>query len=181
MMEDLAMHMMEIIMNSVKANSSLIKIFISSLSKTNETIIEIIDDGCGMDKEMLEKVTDPFTTSRTTRKVGLGVSFMKGLCESCDGTFIMKSEVGKGTYLKDTIRKDHIDAPPLGDIGELIMISIQSNENIDYELVYIDDYNEFAFKSKTIKEELSGISLLEPEILLWIKEYINQEIRKERS
>ena len=179
MMEDLAMHMMEIIMNSIKANSSLIKILISNLNKTNKIILEIIDDGYGMDKDLLERVTNPFTTSRTTRKVGLGVSFMKGLCETCDGTFEIESKVSIGTSLKATIRKDHIDVPPLGDIGELMMMCIQSDENIDYELTYIDDYKEFVFKSKTIKEELMGVSLSEPDILLWIKEYINQEIRKE--
>lgn len=179
MMEDLAMHMMEIVMNSIKANATLIQIYISILSSSNEILIKIIDNGCGMDEELLNRVTNPFTTSRITRKVGLGVSFMKALCESCDGSFSITSEVNKGTTVLATMRKDHIDVPPLGNLGELLMIAIQSNENIDYELYYEDDLHEFVFKSKMIKKELDGISLNEPEILLWIKEYINQEIRKE--
>ncbi len=179
MMEDLAMHMMEIIMNSIKANSTLIKISISFLTQTNKIMIEIIDNGCGMNKELLDRVTNPFTTSRTTRKVGLGVSFMKGLCESCDGEFSIQSEVGVGTSVLASIRKDHIDVPPLGNIGELMMMCIQANENIDYILTYKDDLDEFVFESITIKEELCGVSINEPEILLWIKEYINQQIRKE--
>ncbi|MBQ7245526.1 MAG: sensor histidine kinase [Firmicutes bacterium] len=176
MMEDLAMHMMEIIMNSIHANSQNIEVKIEESEEKNLIEMSIKDDGKGMTKELLCKIVDPFTTGRTTRKVGLGVSFMKGLTEMCDGSFDVSSEVGKGTLLKASVRRDNIDVPPMGDLGEMMMQCIMADEKIDFDFSYKTDRDEFCFSTKEIKRELDGVSLLEPEILIWIKSYINEGI-----
>ena len=181
MMEDLAMHILEILMNSIKADST--KIILKILDSFEKDIISfsIEDDGKGMDEDMVQRAADPFTTSRTTRRIGMGLAFMKGLAETCGGSFNIESTVGKGTKVTASVQKLNIDTPELGDLGEMMMEAIQSDENIDYVLEYTTDYGQFVFESSFIKKELEGVSLLEPEILIWIKEYINQGIEQAKE
>ena len=181
MMEDIAMHILEILMNSIKAGASKIILTIYDSLQDDVIAISVEDNGKGMDEAMTKKAADPFTTSRTTRKIGMGLAFMKGLAETCNGTFEIQSQVGVGTVVKATVQKLNIDTPDLGDIGEMMMEAIQSDENIDYVLDYKTDFNQFVFESETVKRELDGVSLLEPEILLWIKEYINQGIEQAKE
>lgn len=175
-MQDLAMHILELLMNSIHANS--FNIYLSIRNSLKDNIIEIMlkDDGKGMDDETLKNVTSPFSTSRKTRKIGLGVAFMKALCDQCNGSLIIKSEVNKGTDIIAKIQKNHWDVPPLGNLGEMMMYAIQANENIDYQFIYIDDQHQFDFNTNQIKEEITPIKINEPDILIWIKEYINQGI-----
>lgn len=176
MMLDLAMHILEILMNSIHALAKNIKFSIRD-SKLDDKIIMIVeDDGKGMSEEQVSKITSPFMTGRTTRKVGLGVAFLKGLTEQCNGEFKVSSKLGEGTTVSASVQRSFIDTPPMGDIGEIIMECIQANEDIDYLFTYKTDEDEFVFDTKEIKKELEGVSLLEPSVLLWIKDYINQNI-----
>lgn len=176
MMLDLAMHILEILMNSIHALAKNIKFSIHD-SKLDDKIIMIVeDDGKGMSEEQVSKITSPFMTGRTTRKVGLGVAFLKGLTEQCNGEFKVSSKLGEGTTVSASVQRSFIDTPPMGDIGEIIMECIQANEDIDYLFTYKTDEDEFVFDTKEIKKELEGVSLLEPSVLLWIKDYINQNI-----
>ena len=181
MMEDLAMHMLEIIMNSIGADARLIRIVITDSILRNLILMEIEDDGRGMTPEFLARVTDPFTTSRNTRSIGMGLAFMKGLTETCGGSLHIDSTLGVGTKLTASVQRDHIDTPPMGNIGAMMMQCIQSNEDIDYELRYITDVNEFLFRTADIKEQLEGVSICEPDILLWIRSYINEGIEQAKE
>ncbi|MBQ1468875.1 MAG: sensor histidine kinase [Solobacterium sp.] len=181
MMEDLAMHMIEIIMNSIHANSRNISIRILDSKLQNTIRMTIQDDGKGMSEEFVKKVTDPFTTSRTTRSVGMGLAFMKGLTEQCAGDFTIESTLGVGTTLTASVQKDHIDTPPMGNIGSMMMQCIQADENIDFVLEYKTDSNEFLFRTVDIREQLEGVSMLEPSILLWIRSYINEGIEQAKE
>ncbi|NCB33580.1 MAG: ATP-binding protein [Erysipelotrichia bacterium] len=181
MMEDLAMQILELLMNSIQAGSRKIILKIRDSLKDNVISIDLRDDGKGMSQDLVKKVTDPFTTSRTTRKVGMGVAFMKGLTEECNGTFAVKSDVGKGTCISATVQKDFIDTPPIGDLGEMMMACIQANEDISYEMIYETDTYKFVFASSEIKEQLAGVSMLDSSILLWIKEYINQNVEGKKE
>ena len=96
-MQDLAMHILELLMNSIHANSFNIYLTVKNSIKENLIEIILIDDGKGMDEKTLNNVTSPFSTSRTTRKIGLGVAFMKALCDQCNGTLVITSEINKGT------------------------------------------------------------------------------------
>ncbi len=181
MMEDLAMHLLEILMNSIHAGAKKIIVKIINSTKHDLIFVSVLDDGKGMDEETARKAADPFHTSRKTRKVGMGLAFLKGLAEMCGGTFTLVSEPGKGTAVEATVQKSNIDTPPLGDIGEIMMDSIQANGEIEYELIYSDDDGQFTFSTNEVKEMLDGVSILEPEILLWIKDYINQGISKSKE
>lgn len=177
-MQDLAMYILEILMNSIHADSKLIKLLISFSKDKDEVLLVLEDDGRGMDEELLKRVVSPFATTRTTRKIGLGVAFLKELCESCEGDLLIESTVGVGTKTTAKYKLSHIDAPPLGNLGEMMMFSIQANQEIDYEFDYREDGYQFKFDTKEIRKELGGLKLDDPEILLWIKDYINQQTRR---
>lgn len=178
MMEDLAMHTLEILMNSVHAGAKNIKLEIDDSAEKDELLITVLDDGKGMDEETAKRASDPFYTSRTTRKIGMGLAFLRGLAETCGGAFSLESERGKGTKVSASVQRSNIDTPPLGDLGEMMMETIQANGDIEYELAYVTDTDRFQFSTKEAKEMLEGVSILEPEVLLWIKEYINEGIKQ---
>ena len=176
MMEDLAMQILELLMNSIQADASHIHLTIRESKAEDRIFITLKDDGKGMSEEFVARVTDPFTTTRTTRKVGMGVAFFKGMTEICNGTFSIDSTVGEGTTIDATVQRDWIDTPPIGDLGEMMMYCIQADEDISYVLTYTTDTDEFVFQSDEVKAMLEGVSLQEPDILIWIKEYINDGI-----
>ena len=163
-------------MNSIGAGAS--KILLKIKNSYKEDVIDIVveDDGKGMSEETAKKAASPFSTSRTTRKIGMGLAFLKGLCDTCNGKFEIESEEGVGTKVKASIQKSHIDTPEIGDLGEISMDILQGNEDLNYTLEYNSDVGSFIFSLEEIKQELGGVSINEPEILLWIKDYINQGI-----
>ena len=175
-MQDLAMHILEILMNSIHACAKNIKFIVQDSLINDKIIMTVEDDGKGMTEEQVQNISSPFMTGRTTRKVGLGVAFLKGLTEQCNGEFLVESKVGVGTKVSASVQKSFIDTPPMGDLGEIMMECIQASDQIDYLFEYKTDTKEFIFDTKEIKKELDGVSLLEPSILLWIKDYINQQI-----
>lgn len=179
MMQDLAMYIIEILMNSIHANSHNIICHIEIKTSINQLLIIIEDDGKGMNDELLANVTNPFTTTRKTRKIGLGVAFLQHLCDQCNGDLTIKSKENIGTITMVKLPFDHWDIPPLGNIGQMMMFCIQANANIDFILQYIKDEHTFFFDTKLIKQELGEVNIDEPDILLWIKEYINQGIKGE--
>ncbi len=176
-MVELSLHVLDIVQNSIKANASLVEITICEDTKTNLLSIEIIDNGCGMEKEFLKDVTNPFRTTRTTRKVGLGISMFKSAAELTGGNFEIWSEVGKGTGLKAVFVYDSIDRQPLGDMASTMTTVINANPDIDYLYKHSFNGNEFDFDTRQIRGVLGAdISLSEPDVLNWIDEYIKNEI-----
>lgn len=177
MMQNLSMHVLDIALNSVRANASQITIEIVDSEQNDLISIEISDNGCGMDEETLKKVLDPFYTSRTTRRIGLGIPFFKELAEQCNGSFDLKSQVNVGTRIRCVMQKSHWDTPPMGDLGDAVMLVWTSKEANQIHFDYKTDQNQFSFDSKEIKAILGEeISVCEAEILNWCKEYINQSI-----
>lgn len=177
-MNELSLYILDIAQNSLAAKSKNVYITITESKKNNLLTFNIVDDGCGMSKETLERVTSPFYTSRTTRKVGLGLPLFKELCEQCFGTFTITSEEGKGTNLTGTFVLDNIDLPPIGDIeGSLYILAI-NEQNIDIYFKYQTDEEDFSFSTKEIKEILDGVSLNDPLVLTWLKDYIKDGLNR---
>ncbi|HKL11346.1 MAG TPA: ATP-binding protein [Clostridia bacterium] len=177
-MKELSMHILDIAQNSVHADSKLVEIEISENIKKNILEISIKDDGKGMDEETLKKVTDPFYTSRTTRKVGLGIPMLKSAAETCDGSFSMKSEVGKGTELTASFRYDHIDRAPLGNIVDTVVTVVISDINIDFIYRHHVDDRCFKLDTREIKEVLGDVPLNNVDVICWIKDHIKEGIEK---
>lgn len=178
-MPDIATHILDIVYNSIRALASLIKISILDSDISNQITIEIIDNGCGMDKTTLNNVVDPFYTTRKTRKVGLGIPLFKEGALLTGGSFDISSTVGGGTKLKVTYIKDNIDCPPIGDLPTVLVTLIQANENINYEFLYKTDNNKYEFNTIDIKAVLEDVKINEPSIILWLKDYIKEGLYNE--
>ncbi len=177
-MKDLSLHVLDIVQNSVVAGALLIKIDVIEDIKSDKLTLIVEDNGKGMSKEFLERVTDPFSTSRTTRKVGLGIPMFKHAAESTGGSFSIESEVGKGTKTMAVFGHSHIDRQPLGDMAETMFSLVGCNKDIDFIYKHIHNENEFVFDTKEIKKLLDGVDITEPDILMWIKSYIEEGIEE---
>jgi hypothetical protein len=175
-MKELSLHILDILQNSIEAKANLIEIYIIESLKEDIYQICVKDNGVGMSKEMLSKVTDPYCTSRTTRKVGLGIPLFKQIAELAEGSFNIESEPNKGTTLVAKFRHSNIDRPILGDIAGVIVFTAASNENIRFIYKHNTDAGEYIFDTKEIKEAIDGVSLNQPKIIRFLKEMINENL-----
>lgn len=143
---------------------------------TTEDFLEfaVRDNGKGMPPEFLAQVADPFTTGRTTRKVGLGIPLLKHAAESTGGGITLSSTVGVGTEITARFGYSHIDRQPLGDMAETLLGLLTSYEEIDFVYSHRKDSKEFQMDTREIKQLLGGVSLKEPEVMLWLSEYLKE-------
>lgn len=165
---------MDILQNSIRAEAKCITLSLEL--KDKKLLLEFIDDGKGIDKEMLAKVEDPFFTTRTTRKIGLGISLLKQNCEKTDGYFLLTSQVGKGTKLKAIFNYTSIDMLPIGDLVGVFMLCVIANENIQFILKTKSEENNFLFDTEEIKKELEITQFNSVELNNYIKDYIKGNI-----
>ena len=175
-MTELSLNILDIAENSVKAGASLTEIRVEALSHRNLLEIIIRDNGCGMTKEQVQKVIDPFYTTRTTRKVGLGVPFFKESAEAAGGSFFIESEVGVGTTVKASYELDNIDRMPMGDLTATIHTLVTMHEDMDFLFTYKVNENEFVLDTRELREILGDISFKEYEVSNYIKEYLKENI-----
>lgn len=172
-MKELSLHILDIVMNSVKAEASLIDISLTE-DGTLFTVC-VTDNGCGMDAEFLARVQDPFTTSRTTRKVGLGIPLLKLAAEQTGGSFSIESEPGRGTSLTAAFSSNHLDKPPLGDMVSTIVTLIQGSPETDFAYRHTTPSGEASLDTRELRQALDGVPLNEPEVLAWIQENLSEE------
>lgn len=176
-MKELSLHILDIVQNSISAGASLVEIEIIQNTNKDEFILQIEDNGHGIDKEMLRKIKDPFFTTRTTRKIGLGIPLLKAAAERCKGELSIESEVGKGTKVIASFIDSNIDRAPLGNMWDTLAGLIICSEKIDF--VYKHSYNEkiFMLDTREIKKTLQEVPITSPDVLEWIREYIKEGIK----
>jgi len=178
-MKELSLHILDIGQNSVSAGAALIEIEIIEDHTQDILSIKIIDNGCGMDEETVRKVIDPFYTSRTTRKVGLGVPMFKANAEQCSGTFKIESQLGVGTVVEATFQHSHIDRVPLGDMPETIMAMVMANASGELVYRHTLDSRNFTFDTREIREVLGDdVPLDSLDVLLWIKGHVEEGLQE---
>lgn len=153
-MKELSLNVLDIVQNSIRAGADNIRIEIRESSQSNSLIIKIIDNGSGMDEEILAKADDPFTTSRTTRKIGMGIPLLKYHAELTGGSLKIESKAGVGTAVTAFFTWDHIDRQPMGDICGVYRILLMAEKNIDFEFYHSTDKGEYEFKSSEAKKLL---------------------------
>jgi len=173
-MEDLSLSVLDIAQNSLAAGARHLRIEVLGFPERDLLEITIEDDGRGMRKELLEKVTDPFVTTRKTRKVGLGIPLLKMTAEMAGGSFSIESEPGVGTRVKATFGYSHIDRPPVGNMAETITTIIQGNPEVSLLYIRAEEQDSFEFDSEAVSAALGDVPLREPEVLQWIREYIEE-------
>ena len=175
-MKELSLNILDITQNSISANASLITVTVEKDSKNNLLTLSIEDNGKGMSEEFVKNVCDPFVTTRTTRKVGMGIPLLKLAAEQTGGRFEIESELGVGTTVRATFTLNHIDRIPLGDVGQTMSMLASCNENVNFVYRHISDGEEFLFDTEQIKEALGGVPLNEPDVVIWMQEYIKEGI-----
>lgn len=172
-MRELSLHILDIVENSVKAGAKLIEVTVSA--EKSVLTITVKDDGKGMSGEFLSKVCDPFTTTRTTRKVGMGIPLFKMAAEAAGGSFAIMSEEGKGTTVNASFEIDNVDRAPLGDLAGTIVT--QLSDDVDYVWTYRVDDREYVFDTREVKEQLDGTPIDSPEIIMFIQDLLNENIQ----
>lgn len=177
-MRELSLHLMDIAQNSISAGASLIQIRLSELRAGHSLRITIEDDGRGMSEEQVKQVTDPFYTTRTTRKVGLGVPLFKMAAEMTGGAFSIRSEEGKGTLLTADFDTAHLDMIPLGDMEQTILLLIHSNPDLDFVYARSLDGHEFVLDTRQLREILGDVPLNNPDVTVWMREYLEENIQE---
>lgn len=175
-MKELSLNILDVAENSVKAGATLTEILLDETETDLKLIIK--DDGCGMDEETVKSVVDPFYTTRTTRKVGLGVPLLKLAAEQTEGSFDIASSVDKenhGTVVTAVFKKNHIDFTPLGDVAASIVTLIQGHPDTDFYFCHTKGESEVSVDTRQLREILEGVPLDSYEVIKWTEEYLKEQ------
>ena len=177
-MRELSLNILDIAQNSIVAGASLTEILVEENTTEKTLLIGIYDNGKGMTEEQVRNVQDPFFTTRTTRKVGMGIPLFKMAAEQTGGSFSIKSQPGVGTRVEARFKTDSIDFTPLGDMSSTIATIVCMNEDKDFIYTRIVDDAEFKFSSADIKTVLDGVPLSEPSVMSWVEGYISEQTQQ---
>ncbi len=184
-MQDLSQHILDIIENSISAQASKIRISILLNISENKLKINIMDNGLGMDEELIKQVQSPFYTSKKNRKrkVGLGIPLFKQNAEMCGGSFSITSEKSLGTRINAVFQYNHIDRMPIGKLADTLLNSIMGHQEVDFIIDLRSTYlngieNSYTFSTQEVKKEINGIPLTYPDVYLFIQSNLNEEIKK---
>lgn len=158
-MEDLSLHLLDIAENSVAAEASLIVIRIEEDQDRDILVLTVEDNGRGMDRRTLSQALDPFFTTKTVRRIGLGLSLLAEAARAAGGSFHLDSKLGKGTELRATFQLSHIDRQPLGDMSETLSTLIMGNPEVEIHYHHVYNGAEYSLNTAEIRERLGGTSL----------------------
>jgi anti-sigma regulatory factor (Ser/Thr protein kinase) len=175
-LRELALHLLDIAENSVSAHADTIRISVEEDHARDRLRMSVEDNGAGMSAETVARVVDPFVTSRTTRKVGLGIPLLKAAAEACDGGLVIRSEVGKGTCVEIDFQQSHIDRMPLGSLKETILTLVVGSPEVHWIFNYTVDGKTFTFDDQPVKEALDGVPMSEPLVLEYLRETLEDGI-----
>lgn len=174
MLPEISLNILDIANNSIRAGADLVKIEIRISKKEDLLTVRITDNGCGMTKELISKVEDPFFTTRSTRDVGLGIPFLKQAAEITGGSMLIESIPNQGTTIKASFGLSHIDRMPLGDICSTIYTLILANQTIDFLYIYECDNKEYQLDTRSLRQIIDDVPFDTPEISNFIKEYLRE-------
>jgi anti-sigma regulatory factor (Ser/Thr protein kinase) len=174
-MQDLSLHILDIVENSVAASANKIEIRIAEDKKKDLLSVEVIDNGSGMDKETQQKASDPFYTTKTVRRFGFGLSLLQEAAKAANGHFSIESKKGEGTRIKADFQHSHIDRKPLGDIGQTIIALVVGNPEIDLIYVHKKNGRKYSLDTRKIKAQLKDLPLNSPAGIRMIREHLKKD------
>lgn len=177
-MKELSLNILDIANNSVKAGATLLEITV--IQREGRMTVSVKDDGCGMSAEQVSRLSDPFYTTRTTRKVGLGIPFLKLAAEQAGGGATVTSvpaggDGPHGTTVTACFDMNNIDCTPLGDIVETVVTLIQGSPDMDLVFCHIVDDKQIRLDTRELRSVLGDVSLASYEVLAWIREYLHEQ------
>ena len=175
-MRELALHLLDIAENSVSAKADTIQILVVEDQTTDRLRMSIIDNGAGMSADLVKRVIDPFVTSRTTRKVGLGIPLLKAAAEACNGGLEIQSTPGQGTRLTVEFQESHIDRMPLGNLADTLLTLVIGSPEVHWIFRYTVNEHTFEFDNRPVQEVLGDIPLCDPAVLRYLRELLESGI-----
>ena len=180
-MKTISDHVLDIVENSVRAKATLIEIIVVEDNVSDFYEIHFNDNGSGMSKDVVQQATNPFFTSRTTRKVGMGLSLLKFNALAANGSFAIDSEVGKGTRVKAVFQLSHLDRPPAGDLWDTLYLILQSNPDIRVVYRHQTPEGTFLLDSAELKQMLGGVPIQQADIKKAIIDLIKNNLEEIKS
>jgi len=172
MMTEISLNILDVAENSTRAQASLVTITVDAQPEADRLTVTIADDGCGMTQEQIEHVTDPFFTTRKTRKVGLGVPFFKQAAELTGGSFRITSEVGVGTTTSAVFVLSSVDRVPLGDMDSTMHTLITCHQDTDFLYIYRYGDKEFQLDTREFRQILGDVPFDSPDVSAFIMQYL---------
>ncbi|MEE8416322.1 MAG: ATP-binding protein [Desulfobacterales bacterium] len=173
-MREISLHILDVAENGITAGASCIHIVVEEARAKNALKIVIRDNGRGISSEKIDRIADPFVTTRTTRRVGLGLSLLEAAARRCDGEVKIESKPGAGTEVTAVFRYDHIDRAPIGDMAGSITTLIAGNPDVDFVYDHSVDDRHFDMDTREIRKELEDSFLADPKVIY----HLAQTIRK---
>ncbi len=177
-MKEISLNILDIAENSVKAGATLTEIYVDEIG--DELTLTIKDDGCGMDEETVKSVTDPFYTTRKTRKVGLGIPLLKLACEQTGGSLSITSSTDSschGTTVKAVFLKNHIDFTPLGDVTSSVVTLIQGHPDTDFLFRHRMKSGTVELDTRELRAVLEDVPLDTYEVITWIRDNLGEQYK----
>lgn len=177
-MRELSLHIMDIVENGVAAGATLIEISVKEERKENRLRITVKDNGRGIPQDAMEKVFDPFYTSRKTRRVGLGLSLFREASRRCGGDLSLRSKEGEGTETTADFQLDHLDLAPMGDVGGSMATLIMGNPEVDFVYSHEVEGTRFSLDTREVRNELDGVPMHHPEVIRYLADLIRESVKE---
>lgn len=179
-MEELSQHLLDIAVNSLEAGATELEITIREDTGDNTLQFQVLDNGRGIAAQDIPKLLDPFYTTKKHKRVGLGIPLLREAVDRCGGALEIMALPRKGTAVTVTFPYDHLDLAPLGDVAGTLTALLAGNQGLD--LIYRHQYNGeiFIFTTREFKSLLKGIPLQTPEVLVWLKNYLANQVKELR-
>ena len=174
-MRELSLNILDIAQNSLSAGAGLVTLTVDEDSGADSLTLRVEDDGRGMDADTLQRVRDPFFTTRTTRKVGMGIPLFRMAAEMTGGSLDIVSEPGKGTAVTASFSLSHIDRMPLGDMAGTVTALIRLNPGVDFVYRHTVDGRSFEMDTRELRAQLGDVPLSEPDVMEWIDGYLREQ------
>lgn len=177
-MQDLSLHILDIVENSLGAGSRRVEIRVDENMAADRMVIEIVDDGCGMDEERVRKALDPFFTTKTVRRVGLGLPLLEEACRMSNGEMRIESSPGKGTRVRATFQHSHIDRKPLGNMRDTLITLMAGHPQLDLLYEHRRGGKTFSLDTREIRAELGEIPLDAPQVVSALRKLIQSGLEE---
>jgi hypothetical protein len=175
-MRELSLHILDIVENGIRAGADFLDIRVEESGADDRLIFSVEDNGSGLPAEKAGHIDDPFITGRTTRRVGLGLSLLAAAAGRCDGAIAVESRAGKGTRVRASFRRSHIDRAPLGDMAATLAVLIAGYPHIDFRYAHRVNEKQFVLDTRDLKSELEGLSLSDPVVVHHVTESIRRSL-----
>ncbi len=163
-MKELALHILDVAENGISAGADRLKIIVDENRAANRLVLTIEDNGHGMPADIAFRAADPFFTTRTTRRVGLGLSLLENAARRCNGEMTISSETGRGSRVTATFAHDHIDRAPLGDMAATLIALIAGYPDVALTFNHNIDGHEFIVDTMAIKKRFGNRPITDPEV-----------------